>query len=78
MENPGSRHSGLCFSSCPQWEGIDVYSVCFSMEFCLSAVYIQHRLFSSMICFSVLYIQSIFCGNIYILNGNADVRQILA
>lgn len=57
VENPGSRHPGLCYSSCPQWEGIDVYSVCFSMEFCLSAVYIQHRLFFSVMCFPVLYTQ---------------------
>lgn len=74
VENPGSRQPGLCYRSCPQWEGIDVYSVCFSMECCLSAIYIQHRLFCCCGGGSGLSAQSVFCGHIYRLNGSADVR----
>lgn len=49
MENPGSRQPGLCYRSCPQWEGIDVYSVCFSMECCLSAIDIYNTGYSAAV-----------------------------
>lgn len=66
VENPGSRHRGLCYSSCPQWASRDVYSVCFSMEFCLSAVYIQHRLFFSGWCVFRYFIYKAFSVAIFI------------
>lgn len=77
VENPGSRHCGLCYSSCPQWGSNDVYSVCFSVEFCLSAAHTQHGLFFSVVRFWVLYIRSIFCRSVCLLDVSADVRQSL-
>lgn len=78
VENPGSRRCGLCYSSCPQWGSNDVYSVCFSVEFCLSAAHTQHGLFFSVVRFWVLYIRSIFCRSVCLLDVNTDVRQFSA